>query len=138
MLSRYKADDTAREREHFARRLITLLRSKDMSQADLSRACGLSRDATSKYARGVVLPTPKNMVNIAKALGVQPADLMLPSAANPSGEAAMSMASSSRAPRAHIDLAPNGKAFIDISGEMTMEAAMSVIKAFHDALDEAD
>jgi len=59
----------------FGARLKHQLKLKNWNQSDLARATGLGRDSISTYIAGTVRPTPKNLVKIAQALGVQPADL---------------------------------------------------------------
>jgi transcriptional regulator with XRE-family HTH domain len=60
----------------FGARLKHYLKLKHWNQSDLARATGLGRDSISTYIGGTVRPTPKNLVKISQALGVQPADLM--------------------------------------------------------------
>lgn len=57
-------------KQEFARRVSALLMERNMSQADLSRACGLGRDSISSYVAGKTLPEPKNAKALADALGV--------------------------------------------------------------------
>jgi transcriptional regulator with XRE-family HTH domain len=60
----------------FGARLKHYLKLKHWNQSDLARATGLGRDSISTYIAGTVRPTPKNLVKLSQALGVQPADLL--------------------------------------------------------------
>lgn len=65
------------DRIEFAKRLINLLRDRNMNQSDLARAAGLTRDAVSTYVRARSMPEPINLAKIAKALGVEPSFFLL-------------------------------------------------------------
>ena len=60
----------------FAERLRTLLDEKKLSQADLSRKCGLSRATLSRYLQGQFEAKQDSIYRIARATGVSEAWLM--------------------------------------------------------------
>jgi len=63
-------------RKEFSERLEVKLAQSDMSQAELARITGLSKDAISTYIRERSLPGPQNLKKLAEALKCQPADLV--------------------------------------------------------------
>lgn len=65
------------ERMEFAKKLVNLMRDKNLNQADLARKAGLTRDAVSTYVRARSMPEPINMAKLAKALGVEPSYFQL-------------------------------------------------------------
>ena len=65
------------ERIEFAKRLIALMRDKNLNQTDLAKKSGLTRDAVSTYCRARSMPEPINLAKLAKALGVEPAYFQL-------------------------------------------------------------
>lgn len=77
------SDEAAKEplKREFSRRLHQALVAKDWRQADLHRSSGIAKDSISQYYNGKTLPSPISLEKLAKALGVQPADL-LPGAAD--------------------------------------------------------
>lgn len=60
----------------FADRLQTLLEQRGMTQADLSRKCGLSRATLSRYLKGQFEAKQDSIYKIARATGVSEAWLM--------------------------------------------------------------
>lgn len=60
----------------FAERLRTLLDEKKLSQADLSRKCGLSRATLSRYLQGQFEAKQDSIYKIARATGVSEAWLL--------------------------------------------------------------
>ena len=60
----------------FADRLQTLLEQRGMTQADLSRKCGLSRATLSRYLKGQFEAKQDSVYKIARATGVSEAWLM--------------------------------------------------------------
>lgn len=78
---------TAEDQTPFPRRLYELMAERDMSQSDLARACwgaktdsrgynvARNRDRISAYLSGKALPDTKNLRKLAKALGVDEAQL---------------------------------------------------------------
>lgn len=65
------------ERMEFAKKLINLMRDKNLNQSDLARKSGLTRDAISTYVRARSMPEPLNLAKLAKALGVEPSYFQL-------------------------------------------------------------
>lgn len=65
------------ERMEFAKKLINLMRDKDLNQSDLARKAGLTRDAVSTYVRARSMPEPINLAKLAKALDVEPSYFQL-------------------------------------------------------------
>lgn len=64
-------------KQEFGKRLYSLILARGWNQSDLAREAGLNRDAISTYVRGRTLPTPQNRDAMARALGVEP-DQLLP------------------------------------------------------------
>ena len=67
-------------KQEFGRRLYNLMIAQGWNQSELARRADLPRDSISTYIRGRVLPTPKSLACLAKALNMQTVDL-LPNAA---------------------------------------------------------
>jgi transcriptional regulator with XRE-family HTH domain len=65
------------EREAFARRLRDALLRRGMSQADLARSAGVSKDAISTYMHHRSLPSDTSLAKLARALRVDP-EVLLP------------------------------------------------------------
>lgn len=63
-------------KQEFGRRLYRLMAAKGWHQSELARRAGIARDSVSTYIRGVSLPEPGNLDLLAKALGVDPAELL--------------------------------------------------------------
>ncbi len=63
-------------KQEFGRRVYKLMIGKGWNRSELGRRAGLPRDRTSAYVRGAALPTPENLAKLAKALDVDPADLL--------------------------------------------------------------
>lgn len=55
-----------------AKNLSTLLQETGMSQADVSRATGIPRDAFGRYLHGINLPPARKVAKIADAFGCSP------------------------------------------------------------------
>lgn len=63
-------------KQEFGRRLSRLMLAKGWHQSELARRAGIARDSVSTYIRGVSLPEPGNLELLARALGVEPIDLL--------------------------------------------------------------
>lgn len=63
-------------KEQFGRRVYRLMTEKGMRQSDLARASDLTRDSISQYVRGQQFPSPHSLGKLAKALEVEPDDLL--------------------------------------------------------------
>jgi transcriptional regulator with XRE-family HTH domain len=59
-----------------ARKIHRALVEKDWTPAELARRSGLSREDVSSYLRGASLPNEENLLKLAKALDVEPGELM--------------------------------------------------------------
>lgn len=64
----------------FARKLYQAMMRKGWSQSELARHADLPRDAVSVYIRAKSLPTPLSLRKLAKALDVDPDELLPPQA----------------------------------------------------------
>ena len=62
-------------RTEFAKRLYSLMMSKNWNQSDLARQANLGRDSVSQYIRANNTPSPRNLKKLADALGVEPVEL---------------------------------------------------------------
>lgn len=62
----------------FSRRLYQAMVRKGWSQSELARNADLPRDAVSVYIRGKSLPTPLSLRKLAKALDINPDELLPP------------------------------------------------------------
>lgn len=63
-------------KQEFARRLYRLMTEKGWRQSELGRRAGLPRDSISTYMRAKTLPTKESVKKLAKALGVEPLDIL--------------------------------------------------------------
>ncbi len=64
-------------KQEFGKRLYNLMLRKGWNQSELARQAGIQRDSVSTYINGRSLPTPKNLLALSTALGVE-AELLLP------------------------------------------------------------
>lgn len=106
----------------FARRLYTLMLGKGWRQAELARRAGLPRDSVSTYIRGKTLPTTTSATKLARALGVEPTEL-LPYAVenNPAARGGPV-----DLPELNLTIV-EGKAFLQINQYMPTDLAMKMI-----------
>ncbi|MDA9415566.1 MULTISPECIES: helix-turn-helix domain-containing protein [Bradyrhizobium] len=65
-----------RTKAALGRKVKDLRRSLTMSQTELAEAAGVRRALVSDIERSVANPTLESLSRIAKALGVEPADLL--------------------------------------------------------------
>lgn len=63
-------------KQEFGKRLYKLMVAKGWHQSELARKAGVTRDSVSTYIRGVSLPEPGNLELLAKALDVDPVELL--------------------------------------------------------------
>lgn len=63
-------------KQEFGRRLYKLMLDRGWHQSELSRQSGLPRDSISVYVRGKSLPTPTSLQALARAFGLEPAELL--------------------------------------------------------------
>jgi transcriptional regulator with XRE-family HTH domain len=61
---------------NFAEKLKTLMKLRGLNQGELSRLCGVSQNAVSKWLSGKAEPSISNTIAVARALGVTVADLI--------------------------------------------------------------
>lgn len=64
------------KRQEFGRRLAALLTERGWNQSELARRSEIGRDAVSTYIRGRVFPENKSLAAMAKALSVEPEQLL--------------------------------------------------------------
>lgn len=60
---------------NFAEKLKTLMKLRGLNQGELSKLCGVSQNAVSKWLSGKAEPSISNTIAVARALGVTVADL---------------------------------------------------------------
>lgn len=63
-------------KQEFGRRVQSLMLAKDWNQSDLAKAADLGRDSISTYVNGKTFPTMRALRKLAKALGVEEAELL--------------------------------------------------------------
>lgn len=63
-------------RQEFGRRLYSLMLQKGWTQAELARQSGILADSVSNYVRGNIMPSPKNLLALAKVFGMRPGELL--------------------------------------------------------------
>lgn len=63
-------------KQEFGKRLYKLMIGKGWHQSELARRADVARDSVSTYIRGISLPEPGNLERLARALGVEPVDLL--------------------------------------------------------------
>ena len=103
----------------FARRLLKRLAEVQMTQSDLARRIGVSKDAISTYARRRSLPAPPTLRRISTALGCKPEDL-LPKRFDHAPEVPM------ETPLA-LEFIQGGKAILKVNLEVPSEVAIKMI-----------
>uniref|UniRef100_A0A7C1NX76 Helix-turn-helix domain-containing protein n=1 Tax=Agrobacterium albertimagni TaxID=147266 RepID=A0A7C1NX76_9HYPH len=64
------------DKDAFGRHVYKLMLAKGLNQSELARLAGLERNRISAYVRGLALPTGLSLTKLAKALGVDPNDLL--------------------------------------------------------------
>lgn len=115
-------------RAEFSKRLAKHLADRGWSQADMARAAekhlpkgeGFRRDNISVYLNRVALPRQKQLVAMAKALGVAPADLM--PGVSSSGRSGVKMPYSMRP----MEGEPN-QAWLQVDMQVPMRKALAVL-----------
>jgi transcriptional regulator with XRE-family HTH domain len=63
------------QKDGLAARLRALRNDRGWSQAELARRAGLNRNVVNTTERALSVPSPENLVRMARALGVEPKDL---------------------------------------------------------------
>lgn len=120
-------------RAEFSNRLAKILADRGWNQSDLARAAEkhlpkgehFRRDNVSAYLNKISLPRPRQLVAMAKALGMSPNDL-LPSVGS-SGRT-VSMPYSMRP----VDGVP-GRAWLQVDMEVPMSRALAVLSILDDS-----
>jgi transcriptional regulator with XRE-family HTH domain len=64
------------DRKAFRDRLVTLMKEKKITAAELARGAKVSKDAISTYTTMRSLPTPKTLARLAQVLECKPHDLL--------------------------------------------------------------
>lgn len=76
-----RADVTAKfdpsPRHRFGERLAKFIAERGWNQSDLGRKAGIGRNLISSYARGHCLPTPRMAFKLARALKIDPQELLM-------------------------------------------------------------
>lgn len=73
--------------EVIGRNLQRLINERGTTQAAIARKLGIARSGINKYVHGVASPSPRNIVRIARALGVTADELLRVDSALPKDEA---------------------------------------------------
>lgn len=100
-------------KSHFAQTLRTLMKKKNLTGTALATKAKLSKSAVSNYLGGKAVPNSESQAALAKALGVSPSVLTPVEGADSEG-AIYKME------------AQDGRAYVRISGWVTMEAALEL------------
>lgn len=108
--------ETVGEDAEFRQKLYRRLAKTGMTQAELARKSGLTRDNISKYLRGVVKrPNDAALEKLAAALECEPSDLYSPRAL-------------SALPTRYVtaDKDPVGKAYAQLQRYLSLEACLKI------------
>lgn len=135
------------ERMEFAKKLINLMRDKDLNQSDLARKAGLTRDAVSTYVRARSMPEPANLAKLANALGVEPSYFQLdyyriaekmatPEPFEPTKAAPTVDVPLSDDEAVTMKIGRDGKAVVTIRATMDVDKAMEFIAYFNKSQQE--
>ena len=108
-------------KQQFGQRVYRLMRSKGWSQSELARRADLPRDSISVYVRGRSLPTPTSLSSLARALEVEPEEL-LPNH--------VESAIDNDSPALELKVSPNAPnvAWLRINRLVTLPTALKVIE----------
>lgn len=60
------------ENTHIKNRLLTLLRTEGLSQNDLAKQSGINKSLISRYVKGEIDPSSRNLMKLAEATKVSP------------------------------------------------------------------
>jgi transcriptional regulator with XRE-family HTH domain len=103
----------------FANTLRRKMREKNLTQAELARRAGLTRDNVNGYVNGAVFPRPDKLALLAKGLGCEVADLIPAAAVNaPLAE--------EPALDARLGSKP-GTMFLRVAAELPVDVAMRIM-----------
>ena len=123
--TRVRASDDLKE--EFSRRLLQKLANRDMTQTDLAREIGVSKDAVSTYARKRSIPSPETLARIAKTLGCEPDELL------PVRHDTAALASPLQ-----MKMLQDGRVHVKVDATMSFEQATSVMELLKSAAVYAD
>jgi transcriptional regulator with XRE-family HTH domain len=70
------AEMTIDYRKIFSQRLYDMIMEKQVSQAEVGRNTGISKDMISRYVKGETRPGEANLLKLAKYFNVEPSQLM--------------------------------------------------------------
>jgi len=68
--------DENTDKDAFGRHVYKLMLAKGLNQSELARLAGLERNRISAYVRGLAFPTGLSLTKLAKALDVDPNELL--------------------------------------------------------------
>jgi len=105
----------------FAHRLREAFLGMGINQSELARRADLPRDAISTYMRGRSFPTNENLAKLAKALGMNPAELAGLPEKSPKDEAGPAFAMK-------VSAMDPGKAWISVESLVSFAAAAEIAK----------
>lgn len=133
------------ERMEFTKKLVALMRDKNLNQTDLAKKAGLTRDAVSTYCRARSMPEPSNLAKLAKALGVEPAYFQLdyyriaekmasPTPFDAQAEVGQHLdATPVNTNRCELTMQPDGRMRVEIVAFVAMEEATKLAQIYRDA-----
>jgi transcriptional regulator with XRE-family HTH domain len=115
----------------FSRRLQRMLMDKGWNQSELARRVQpflpenvrIGRDMISNYIRGLHIPRPEQLEGLAKALGVEPTDLVPP----------YGIARDRPAPLYSMVSSGPGTVWLKINQEVSTDTAMEIVRKIHDS-----
>lgn len=113
-------------KQEFAQRLYQLMLEKKLNQSNLGRRAGIQRNAISTYMRGRSLPTHRNLIKLARVLGMKPEEL-LPNTIESAIDADNPMVSMQVSPSAPT------KAWLRINQLVDTKLAVKILEMLQDA-----
>lgn len=127
------------ERIEFAKKLVNLLRDRNLNQADLARRAGLTPDAISTYVRARSMPEPSNLEKISAALGVDPSYFQLDRNRVADRMESPAIFNSRAVPfeapteeQFTMSVLPNNKAFVKVAAIVDLDKAAELLAFFKD------
>ena len=106
-------------RQALGRKIRRLRIEKGWNASELARQAGLTRDNISTYERASSLPTEDSLKKLARALGVEPGDLLPAKAAHHSAPTY---------PPFEMVVLANGRAMVRLEREMSIALAAKVLE----------
>jgi transcriptional regulator with XRE-family HTH domain len=112
-------------KQEFGARLQRLMFSKGWNQSELARRAELRRDAVSTYIRGAAFPTPTNLHKLARALEVDPEELLPNYVEQAVGDAH---------PSIDIKVSPQrpNEAWLKVDRRVSLETALAITQLLKD------